>query len=377
MTRRDSQSAPPKVSAERAIVVIGGGLQGLITAYELARAGQRVTVLDDGGPRATSWAAGGILSPLHPWRYTDAVSRLAVWSQRAYPALCAELTAETGVSPEWVRSGMLVLAADVAAAKAWAPKFDAAFEIVPAEKGAGSLPGLAPQSGDAVWMPDIAQVRSPRLLRALRLALTARGVEMHAGVRVTGFAARSGRLSAILTSAGDIPTSYCVVTAGAWTAALLADTGFAPPIEPVCGQMLLLAGARLGLNKIVLRDSFYLIPRADGVVLVGSTLEHRGFDRATTPAARTTLLAEAQRILPAAAQCEVIDQWAGLRPGSPQGVPFIGAHPTIAGLYINAGHYRNGIVLAPASARLVADLMLARPPVVDPTPYLPALPRGQ
>lgn len=352
-------------------------MQGLMIAYELARAGERVTVLDEGGPRPTSWAGGGILSPLHPWRYTDAVSRLAVWSQRAYPTVCAQLTAETGVSPEWTPSGMLVLSADVGPAKAWALRFDSRLEIVPPERGATLVSGLAPLTGDAVWMPEIAQVRSPRLMRALRLALTAQGVEMRSGVCVTGFATRRGRLRAVLTSAGELPAARCVVTAGAWTAALLAGTGFAPPIAPVCGQMLLLAGERLNLNKIVLRDSFYLIPRTDGVVLVGSTIEHRGFDRATTPAARTTLLAEAQRILAATAECEVIDQWAGLRPGSPDGVPFIGAHPTIAGLYVNAGHFRNGIVLAPASARLIADLMLDRAPIVDPTPYLPALPRAQ
>lgn len=361
--------------AGRAICVVGGGVQGLMTAYELVQAGERVTILDEGTPRATSWAGGGILSPLHPWRYTDAVSRLAVWSQRAYPTVCAALAAKTGVSPEWNRSGMLVLAADVAAACAWAPRFDSSLEIVPPDKGPEVVPGLAPLTGDAVWMPGIAQVRSPRLLRALRLALIAHGVEMRSGVRVTGFATRCGRLSAVLTSVGELPASHCVVTAGAWTAALLADTGFAPPIAPVCGQMLLLAGERLNLNKIVLRDSFYLIPRADGVVLVGSTIEHRGFDRAITAAARATLLAEARRILPATAECEVIDQWAGLRPGSPNGVPFIGAHPAMAGLYLNAGHFRNGIVLAPASARLVADLILERTPIVDPAPYLPALPR--
>ena len=354
--------------------VVGGGVQGLMTAYELAQAGERVTILDEGAPRATSWAGGGILSPLHPWRYTDAVNRLAVWSQQAYSTICATLTAKTGVSPEWMRSGMLVLAGDVPAAKAWALRFKSSVEIVRPEQGGDLVSGLAHLAGDAVWMPDIAQVRSPRLMQALRLALTALGVEMRAGVRVTGFAARSGRLSAVLTSAGELRVSRCVVTAGAWTAALLADTGFAPPIAPVCGQMLLLAGERLKLNKIVLRDSFYLIPRADGVVLVGSTSEDRGFDRATTLPARATLLAEAEQILPATAHCTVLDHWAGLRPGSPNGVPFIGAHPTIAGLYLNAGHFRNGIVLAPASARLLTDLMLERPPVVDPAPYRPALP---
>lgn len=359
------------------IYVVGGGIQGLVTAYELARAGARVIVLDEGSARPTSWAGGGILSPLHPWRYTDAVSRLAVWSQRAYPAVCAELEAQTGISPEWIKSGMLVLAADIAAARAWATRFGSSLEIVPPDRAADYARGLAPLSGEAVWMPDIAQVRSPRLLRALRAALAARGVEVRPGVCVTGFGIKSGQLRAVFTSSGEMPAARCVVTAGAWSAALLTETGFAPPIEPVCGQMILLAGERLGLKPIVLRDSFYLIPRADGVVLVGSTSERRGFDRTPTATARTRLLAEAAEILPTAAECTVVDHWAGLRPGSPNGLPFIGPHPSIDGLFINAGHFRNGIVLAPASARLLADLMLGRPPIVDPAPYLPAVPHAQ
>lgn len=346
-----------------------------MTAYELAQAGERVTIIDDGGPRPTSWAGGGILSPLHPWRYTDAVNRLAVSSQHAYGPLCTGLQAKTGISPEWIKSGMLVLGADISAARAWALRFDASLKIVSPDHATDFAIGLMPFTQDAVWMADVAQVRSPRLLRALRLALAAHGVQMNSGVRVTGFGVRKGRLCHLFTSAGELSASQCVVTAGAWTGELLAQTGFAPAVEPVCGQMILLAGRRLGLKQIVLHDSFYLIPRTDGMVLVGSTMEHRGFDRATTLAARTILLGEAAQILPAAAECMVVDQWAGLRPGSPGGVPFIGAHPSVGGLFINAGHFRNGIVLAPASARLVADLMLGRPPAVDPAPYQPALQR--
>lgn len=356
------------------LYVIGAGIQGLMTAYELAQAGERVGVLDDAGPRPTSWAGGGILSPLHPWRYTDAVSRLAAWSQSAYPGLCATLTAETGVSPEWARSGMLVLDADVAAARAWAARFKASLELLSPGQAAAVVPGLAPPQNKAVWMPDVGQVRSPRLLQALRRALAAQGVEIHAGVSVSGFSASDGVLKGLITSAGNLPAARCVVTAGAWTARLLAGTGFEPAIAPVCGQMVLLAGAALRLTTIVLRDSYYLIPRADGVVLAGSTSEDRGFDRTITAEARTRLLAEAQRMLPAIADCAVIDQWAGLRPGSPNGVPFIGPHPEVAGLYINGGHFRNGIVLAPGSARLLADLILGREPSIDPTPYRPTVP---
>src|SRR5690606_215400 len=113
----------------------------------------------------------------------------------------------------------------------------------------------------------------------------------------------------------------------------------------------------------------YVIPRADGRVLAGSTLEEAGFDKTTDAAARESLWHSATSIIPALADCEVEHHWAGLRPGSPDGVPFIGQVPGMPGIYVNAGHYRNGLVLAPASTRLLVDEMLGRSPIIDPTPY--------
>lgn len=364
-----------RVAARDSILVVGGGIQGLLTAYELTRAGEAVIVLDSPGERQASWAGGGILSPLHPWRYPDAISRLSVWGQRVYSALCAELHANTAISAEYRVSGMAILAADVGAARDWAARYEVLLRTLRPGEVDEEVLGLRPQTQDAVVLPNTAQVRSPRLLQALKAALARAQVEIKTGVRVEGAQAQNGRLSALRTSIGDLPASRCVVTAGAWTGNLLSDTGIDLPIYPVCGQMLLLNGRALGLERIVLEGQYYLIPRAGGLVLVGSTMEQRGFDQSVTAAARDELAAAAARMLPATASCEVLDQWAGLRPGSPDGVPFIGAHPYIDGLFINAGHFRNGIVLAPASARLVTDLILGRPPILDPRPYSPALPR--
>ena len=123
------------------------------------------------------------------------------------------------------------------------------------------------------------------------------------------------------------------------------------------------------LDRVVLSDGRYLIPREDGRILVGSTLERTGFEKQLTEQAHRSLYQSALDLLPALAECEVEAQWAGLRPGSPDGIPYIGAVEGFANLYLNAGHYRNGLVLAPASCRLVADLMLKRTPEIDPQPY--------
>ena len=144
------------------------------------------------------------------------------------------------------------------------------------------------------------------------------------------------------------------------------------PVEPVKGQMILYKCAEDFLPSMVLAKGRYAIPRRDGHVLIGSTLEYAGFDKTPTDVALESLKASAEELLPALKDAEVVGHWAGLRPGSPEGIPFIGEVPSYPGLWLNCGHFRNGLVLAPASCQLLADLMLGREPIIDPAPYAPA-----
>jgi glycine oxidase len=350
--------------------VIGGGVIGLLSAYELALAGRSVVVIERGqAGREASWAGGGILSPLYPWRYPEPITRLALWGERRYPALVEALRLEGGVDAEWTRSGMLSLAvSDVDLALAWARQHAIPLELINDSALRVLEPSLAAE-GPAVWDEALAQVRNPRLLAALKQVLRKRGVDIRENTAVEGVVARNGRLAALRTAQGELAAQQCLVAAGAWAGALLARTGLSLPIRPVRGQMLLFRAIPGLVKRIVLKDSRYLVPRRDGHVLAGSTVEEVGFDRATTAIAREELRAAAIALVPALGNYEVEHHWAGLRPGSPDGIPYIGEHPDIRGLFVNAGHYRNGIVLAPASARLAADLMLGREPLLDPTPY--------
>ena len=149
------------------------------------------------------------------------------------------------------------------------------------------------------------------------------------------------------------------------------QAGLTLPVEPVKGQMLLYRMAPGWLPSIVMARGRYAIPRRDGHILIGSTLEYEGYDKRTTDEALASLRASAQALLPDLAQQSPVAQWAGLRPGSPDGVPYIGPVSSLPGLWLNTGHFRNGLVLAPASCRLLADLLLQRSPEIDPTPYLP------
>lgn len=353
------------------IYIIGGGIIGLLSARDLAMAGERVVVLERHSMgRESSWAGGGILSPLYPWRYPEPVNQLARWSQTAYPELAHALGADGQCDVEWIRSGLLVCdRTETRRAMEWAAHSGTRLDRLDASALRQLAPALSVDIDSALYFPEVAQVRNPRLLAALRHDLIGRGVVLREGVEAIGFDHAQGQLRGIRTGAGVVPAERCIVAAGAWSADIFKTTGLELPHTPVKGQMLLMhPGARL-ISPIVLNAGYYLIPRSDGRILVGSTQEHSGFDKSITPEARAELLAAARGTLPALATVGVERQWAGLRPGSPEGIPVIDRHPKIQGLYLCTGHFRNGLAMGPASARLLADLLLDRDPILDPAPY--------
>jgi glycine oxidase len=354
-------------------IVIGAGLIGMLTAQELAGAGLKVTVLEKAQPGGeSSWAGGGILSPLYPWRYGDAVNVLAQESQRAYPAFCQRLFDDTGIDPQWTQSGLLIADIDDASAvERWAARFSDELDWTTAEQARGLEPelGIAPDS--SVWLPGIAQVRNPRLMQSLQMWVQQQGVEIRPDCPVLGWKIRGRQVVSVATPQGELSAGHYVVASGAWSGELLAATGMRLPVEPVRGQMILFKGPPGLLGPVTLYQGHYAIPRRDGRVLFGSTLEYAGFDKRTTPDAREELLKAARELLPCLADLPVEKHWAGLRPGSRGGIPAVGPHPGIDNLYVNAGHFRNGVVLGLASCRLLSDLLLKRWSALDASPYLP------
>jgi len=351
--------------------IVGGGIIGLLTAYYLLESGQDVTVLERGNIGGeSSWAGGGIISPLYPWRYADAVTQLAKWSQTHYPKLIAHLSQFSDIDAEYIKSGLLILdTEEVAAAKCWADEVGSNLSLVKSPEIQRIEPSLMSSAGQALWMPDVAHVRNPRLLKLLTHYLARKGVMIHDNTEVEGFNCRNNRIQGLITTQGEIKTASVVIACGAWSARLmqLIDTDL--PIEPVKGQMIMLKTRPNLVRRVVLCGDRYIIPRIDGRLLVGSTIEYEGFNKDITTQAKQQLLTVARQLIPALNDFQVERQWAGLRPGSPNNIPTISGHPLIEGLFINAGHFRNGVVTAPASARLLTDIMLQQETILDQNPY--------
>ncbi|MGC9457701.1 MAG: glycine oxidase ThiO [Halothiobacillaceae bacterium] len=350
-------------------IIVGAGAIGLLSALALKQRGCTVTVVDRrNAGREASWAGGGILCPLYPWRYHEAINRLAFWSAERYPAIAEDLLARSGIDPQWQGSGLLILDPPKETEVAnWSERFEQPVEQRPAS---AIFPTLSVER--AAWMPRVGQVRNPRLMQSLEAAARQEGIQLVENTRVesiwlAGDQARGLRMADGDTLAGD----RVIVAAGAWSAPLV--PGMPPDaIAPVRGQMLRLQAEPDTLPAILMDRGVYLIPRRDGGVIVGSTVEHVGFDRGTTEQARRHLHDSALRIWPALANAPITHHWSGLRPGSDNGVPSIGAHPQIENLFLNTGHYRNGLVMGPASAELLANLVSGEQPILDPAPCDPA-----
>lgn len=356
------------------ILVIGAGAVGLVSALHLARAGARVTLIERGEVgRESSWAGGGILAPLPYWDYREDVTRLTLLGEARWAATAADLTAATGLDTEFRRCGMLILPAfDAARGTAWCADHQVPLQRLSARS---REPALA-HDLDALLLPDVAQVRNPRLLAALRRAVEQAGVTLLERTEALGWRVENGLVVGLLTATGELRAGQYLVCGGAWNQVLAGDLALGLKVWPVRGQIVLFQAAPGLLSTVILRNGYYLVPRRDGLILAGTTRELAGFDKSVTAEARAEITAQAINLLPALAEAPIVKHWAGLRPGSEENIPVISRHPRIANLYANAGHFRYGVTMAPICGELITDLLLHRQPALDLTPYRwPDLPR--
>lgn len=346
------------------VAVVGAGLIGCSVAYELAKRGVTVTVFDHAEPaRAASWAGAGMLAPFSEELPDPAMLAFCRAALAAYPAFVEELHERSGVDARFRRAGTVHVALDevqFAALTARAPAYRAnGGEVTLLDRAATHErePLLARDLAGALLVANEAQVDNRRLGRALVAACERLGVRFE---RVEGVAleADARRVRGLRTARGFASAPVVVNAAGAWAGALAGVPVAAQvPVRPVAGEMLALAVPPGALHALVWLGHRYLVPRDDGRLLVGATVEERGFDARVTAGGVRDLLTAALAAAPALASFALVETWAGLRPGSHDGRPYLG-RTALEGYVLATGHYRNGILLAPATGRALASLIV-------------------
>ena len=352
------------------VVVVGAGLIGLAIARELDLRGVSTAVVDRSLDLTTSAAhvAAGMLAPVGELDFGEAgLLGMNLASARLYPGFVAELEAETGLDTGYGRAGGLHVALDSDEAAQLRRMLDLHIEsgLTSGWLGPGRArelePGLDPVLRGAVFAEDDGSV-DPRLLRAaLDQYLRSRGVPVARGVEVAELEARSGALKAIRTTGGNrVEAGTVVIAAGADSGRLQwLEPDLRPPVRPVKGQVVELAGdpGDPVAGRIIASERVYVVPRPDGRVVVGATVEEEGFDRGVTAGGVHELLREAYRLLPEVAELSFVGAQASLRPGTPDNLPVVGRSPRLAGLVYATGHYRNGVLLTPLTARSVGEMV--------------------
>jgi glycine oxidase len=348
------------MSEQPDVLVIGGGVIGLTTAYYLTERGASVVVVDKGDlGREASWAGAGILTAAKIHEGMSPAERLKVLGSQMYPDLSKRLKEQTRIDNGYMVSGGLeVLANESDAGSDEWRMHGVEFEELTTPELQRRFPSLAPTFQRAYFLPGMAQVRNPRHLQALIAACQLRGVQLLPNCGVQQLIREQSRLAAVETPQGRLTADRFLVAGGAWSAGLLEQVGWRPGIRPIRGQIALLHTDRSPIHSIVVSGKRYLVPRLDGRILIGSTEEDVGFDTRTTATAIADLLEFSETLIPALAAAPLERCWAGLRPGSADSLPYLGAVPGCENLFVAAGHFRAGLQMSPVTGLLMAELIL-------------------
>lgn len=359
------------------VIVVGGGAIGLSVAYHLAEQGARVQLFDKGliGQEA-SWAGAGILPPGNFNAARSPLDQLRAYSAQMWTELSQQLKADTGIDNGFTKCAAIEFKPDKddpakyeSDLAGWQAE-DVPVQMLNSTQVKEYEPAIHCPAEEAYRLPTLAQVRNPRHLKAIRAACVAKGVTLHEDLPVTDFGKQGAQVTAVKTPAGDFPADAVCVASGAWTERLLKSAGIAvPPVTPIRGQIALLEMPISPVRHIIHYGMKYLVPRADGLILVGSTTENVGFNKNTTAAAIADLLNFAIATVPALADARLTQTWAGLRPQSGDELPYMGLLPECSNLYIAAGHYRWGLQQSPVTGLLMSQLILGQETTIPMAPF--------
>ncbi len=345
------------------VLIIGGGVIGLATARALHKKGvSNITILERGAVgKEASHAAAGMLAPNAETEKADDFFRFCSESNELYPAFAAELFDETGVDIELDRQGTLYLAltetdsAEIGKRFEWQKQAGLTVERLSARETRSLEPFVSPDVRESLFFPDDCQVENRELLHALEKYAELNGIEIRENTEIENLLIENGKVTGAESGTEKFFAGKVILAAGAWTSLIKAENLLLPQVKPVRGQMIEFHTAKRLFQKVIYSPRGYLVPRAGGRVLAGATVEDVGFDKNVTDAGIEFLRENTLEIAPSLVNLEIAEKWAGLRPFAADGLPILGSFPQMENLILATAHYRNGILLAPLTARILAE----------------------
>jgi glycine oxidase len=359
--------------------IIGGGVIGCSIAWRLAQAGMRVVVIERGAVgHEASHAAGGMLAPLAEADAADDFFHLAVASRAMYAEFARELKEASGIDIEYRTEGTLYLSLteedDDELDHRWQWQHAAGLNVK--RLNADCVRKLEPLVNErlrwALKFPDDHQVNNRQLTIALHSAAQKAGVEFRTQLAADRILTENQQAIGVSTDRGEIRSKVIIVAAGSWSGLLKEDGGNLLPafrVEPVRGQMISVEMPQPQISHVIYSQRSYLIPRLGGFLIAGSTSERVGYDKRVTAGGVASIIERASEVLPCFGEAAIQETWAGLRPGSPDDLPILGVDPRISGLIYATGHYRNGILLTPVTAKAISELVLKGESSVNLSPF--------
>jgi glycine oxidase len=346
------------------VIIVGGGVIGCSIALRLAGAGLKVAIIERGRTGCeASRAAAGMLSPQAEASEPGAFLDLCLRSRAMYREFAELLKDTSGIDIEYRDEGTLCIALagedpnQIARWASWQKNAALPLEELTASDIATLEPAVTTSAARGVFVPGDHQVENRRLMDALDAAVRQAGVEVIEGAEATALIIERGKAVGMICNTAAMRAGAVVVAAGSWSSRLLQPLGLDVRVTPARGQMLAVRGAATHLRHVLHSSRAYLVPRNDGRVVIGATVEYVGFNKAVTAGGIRGLLDAAIEMVPSLADCEIVEAWAGFRPDTEDHLPVIGPCD-IGNLFLATGHFRNGILLAPVTAELVAQCVI-------------------
>ena len=329
------------------IAIIGGGIIGCLTAIKLKESGFEVVVVDKHEiGKESSWAGAGILFPLMPWDYEKKVYDLCKSASGFYKNFSKKLYDSTGIDPEYNKTGMILI-----------PPYEKGEVIKWANLQNLPFEETFYRNSESIYFPSIAQIRSPRLMKSIKLFMEKKGIKIIENMELAEIQDKEGIVKKWPNKNNSfIVADYFVITSGAWTSNL--KENYKSKIYPVRGQMIQYKVSKLKIRNILYSNDFYILQRKDGVIIAGSTIEEVGFDETVTIDKKEALMRKAETLIPDLADVQVENHWAGFRPGTKENIPFIQKDDDYENVFVNSGHFRYGLTMAPQSAEKLNKILI-------------------